>query len=135
MTFLDENLIYWKSKRSGGVATSTTVAELESVYMCLTHMIWECDFLRSLGLKTSTMTIYNDNMALINILNGEKMLDRTKFVAIKVEFIREKIRNGDLYVVHIKTNHMRADMLTKSLGRNLFHESINRIGMENFADE
>ena len=52
MTFLDENLIYWKSKRSGGVATSTTVAELESVYMCLTHMIWERDFLRSLGLNT-----------------------------------------------------------------------------------
>ena len=135
ITFLDNNLLHWKSKRSGGVAGSTTAAELESAYMALTHMLWERDLFRSLGIQTSAMKIYNDNMALVKILNGDKMLDRTKYMAVKIEFIREYIKKNQLEVIHISNTQMKADIFTKSLGRTLFKRSVEMLGLNEFSSE
>ena len=129
ITFLDKNLLHWKSKRSGGVAGSTTAAELESVYMALTHMLWERDLFKSLGLKTSNMKIYNDNMALVKILNGDKMLDRTKHLAVKIKFICEHIKKSELEVFHISNTLMKTDILTKSLGHTLFKKGVEMLGI------
>ncbi|KAJ3225955.1 hypothetical protein HDU78_010502, partial [Chytriomyces hyalinus] len=63
-------------------------------------------------------------MALIKILNSERMLDRTKHMAIKIEFIREYINKQDLNVEHISTTEMKADMFMKSLGKNLFKKGV-----------
>jgi hypothetical protein len=134
VTFLGKNILHWKSKRSGGVATSTTVAELESVYMCLTHMLWERDILLSLGINLSSMVIYNDNMSLVKILNGEQYLERTKYVAVKIEFIREKIKAGILKVEHVKSNQSKADIFTKSQGRNLFDSGVQNLNLVSGMD-
>jgi len=134
VTFWGKNILHWKSKRSGGVATSTTVAELESVYMCLTHMLWERDILSSLGVKLPNMIIYNDNMSLVKILNGEQYLERTKYVAVKIEFIREKIKAGILKVEHVKSNQSKADIFTKSQGRNLFDSGVQNLNLVDGVD-
>ena len=92
-------------------------------------MLWERDMLSSLGVKLSNMIIYNDNMSLVKILNGEQYLERTKYVAVKIEFIREKIKTGLLKVEHVKSNQSKADIFTKSQGRNLFNLGVSNLNL------
>ena len=53
-------------------------------------------------------------MSLIKILNGEQYLERTKYVEIKIEFIRKKIKSGILKVEHVKSKCSKADIYKKS---------------------
>jgi hypothetical protein len=125
VVFVGGNPISWKSRKSKTVSTSTTIAELEAVYQCATECIWIQQVLESWDKATSkTFKIYCDNQSTVKVLHGEKYLDRTKHETVKVEYLRDKIRDGIMSVEWISTEDMIADVFTKSLGRVKFEKHI-----------
>ena len=130
--YIGGNIVSWKSKKSQTTtATSSTVAELEALYHATVEGIWLNGLLMSLGLsKEKKMLIYQDNQAVIAIVQSDKYLDRTKHEVVKVEFIRDQIREGILSVEFKGTEEMIADIFTKSLGKNLFEKHLSQLNLE-----
>ena len=103
---------------------------LDAVYHCTTDCKWMGEFLVSLGIqKTANFKIYCDNQSAVKVLLGEKYLDRTKHETVKIEYLRDLIRDGLMTVEWIGTDQMVADGLTKGLGRNKFAQFVQQVGL------
>lgn len=128
--FIGSSLVSWRSKKSKSVATSSTIAEVEALYQACIEGIWLFDMLESLGLPVKKpFKIWEDNQAVIAIVNGERYLERTKHEVVKIEFIRDKIQNGIVVAKYLETGEMTADVFTKSLGKNLFKKHVEKLGL------
>ena len=124
--YVGGNPVSWKSKRSRSVKTSTTTAELEGLYHSVLEAMWITDLLSMFKIKPNgPINCFQDNKAVVKILNGEYNVERTKHEIVKVEFLREKVREGIISVSWIKTDDMTADIFTKGLGR-IKHERHSR---------
>ena len=128
-TFLGNDLIHWKSKLASTVATSTTMAELDGVFNCLTQCLWEDNIYKFLEWTEGPFTIFIDNEPLFRILTSEKQLDRTKHEAVKIEFIREKVKEKFVVFRKCDSKSNKADLFTKALQRNNFIEGVKNLGM------
>jgi hypothetical protein len=129
--FVGESAVSWKSKKSQTVtATSSTAAELEGLYHAVTEGIWIMEVMQQLGvIKSGRIKIYQDNKAAIAIVKGEKHVEKTKFMIVKIEFIRDYIKSGVLEVEYLETGKMTADIFTKSLGRILLKKHMTSLGL------
>ena len=125
------NLVTW-SKKQSVVARSSAEAE----YRALSHGICEGVWIQRLmgELKvpfTRPMKMYCDNQAAVNIAHNPVHHDRTKHVEIDRHFIKEKIHSGEVCITYLPTRQQVADVLTKSLNRNMFEELIGKLGLIN----
>ena len=70
--------------------------------------------------KIPKSTVYEDNNACLKHAMAPKMSPRTKHIAVKYHFFREKVRNLEIEVVRIDTGNQIADIFTKGLNEILF---------------
>lgn len=128
--FLDGNPVSWKSKKIKTVSTSSTQSELEGFYQAAQEGLWLAGLLNELGLKDKiTFTIYCDNKAVLDIIHEEKAPDRLKHQIVKVEYLRELVRDGRCVAKSVKSEFNTADIFTKSLGRILFARHRDGCGL------
>jgi len=110
--------ISWSSKLQPTVALSSTEAE----YMAVSSAAQEAIFLRrlldDLGFPQSgPTTIFEDNQGCIYLSENSGLQQRTKHIDLRYYFIRERIENGEVKLVYIRTDKQLADLLTKPLLR------------------
>ena len=112
------------------VATSTTISELDGAYNCLTQMLWEDGMLKSFRITSGPFILYVDNKAVVELVNGDKQIDRTKHEAVRIEFIREKVKKGIVEFRLVSSGSNISDIFTKALGATLFGRHVSSMGME-----
>eukprot|EP00873_Tetraselmis_striata_P042412 jgi/Tetstr1/462676/TSEL_007642.t1 len=106
--------VSWKSQLQATVALSTAEAE----YMALCAAMCEALFLRELCCAQSEATvIFEDNQSCIALTRNPMTHGRSKHIAIKYHFTREKVLSGEVAIEYCPTAQMVADALTKPLGR------------------
>ena len=110
--------ISWGSRLQATVALSSSEAE----YMALTAATQEAIHLRQLladlGISISNSTIiYEDNVGCIAMSSNPVFHKRTKHIAIKYHFVRERVESGEVNVKYVPTNQQLADILTKPLSK------------------
>lgn len=128
--YVGGNPVSWKSKKSRTVKTSTTTAELEGLYHGVLEALWLSDLLKLFSLRNdSPIQCFQDNKAVVKILNGECDVERTKHEIVKVEYLREKVRQGKITVSWISTEDMTADIFTKVLGRNKHQKHCGNLNL------
>jgi hypothetical protein len=72
-----------------------------------------------------------DNTSAINLSKNPVHHDRSKHIEVKYHFIRECVEGGKIILEQISIKDQLADIMTKSLGRVLFQELRDRIGIVN----
>ena len=118
---LGDGPIYVASKKQGLMAKSSTEAELVAVSDALPQLVWTRDFLVGQGYKLEASTLYQDNMSTIALANkGKSTSARTRHIAIRYFFVKDRIDSGEIRVEHMPTGSMIADILTKPLQGDLF---------------
>ncbi|KAH9723371.1 retrovirus-related pol polyprotein from transposon TNT 1-94-like protein [Citrus sinensis] len=121
--------VSWKSSLQLVVALSTTEAE----YIALAEAVKEAKWLRriisELGLIQDTIPICCDSSSAIQLSRNSKYHERTKYVDVKLHFIREKIERGVVDVVEISTEDNPADALTKPIPTVKFRNSLSLVGV------
>ncbi|XP_055840392.1 uncharacterized protein LOC129908114 [Episyrphus balteatus] len=97
------------------VATSTTEAEIVAANEAAKETIWLKRLFKGIFELKDVPVIQVDNSAAVRLSQNPEFHRRTKHIAIKHFFIREKVIEGQIMVQQISTEHQLADVMTKPL--------------------
>lgn len=124
------NLVTWRSIKQSVVSRSSAEAEFRAMALSICEGMWLKRLLEDLKVQIETsMKMYCDNQAAINIAKNPVHHDRTKHVEIDGHFIKEKIDGGIIKMVYTPTCHQTADILAKALPRTNFETLLSKLGM------
>jgi hypothetical protein len=100
---------------------SSAEAEFVGVSDKATRAIWCSEFLQGQGYDKQPATIFQDNTSTIRLAtNGVGSSDRTRHVAIRHFWLKDRSESGDIEIVYKPTTEMIADILTKPLHGDIF---------------
>ena len=121
-----------KSVKQKLVTTSTTEAEYVAMTFAAKEATWLHRLLHQLGYKSDDIypiKLYGDNEPSIKLLHSDGHHERTKHVDIYYHYVKERVRDGNLKVEHVRTTAMAADGLTKPLDRVAHERFLSQIGL------
>ena len=128
ISFIGNDIIYWRSTKQKSVALSTTESEYMACCEAAKEAKWTRNLIRELlDDKNKPVTIFQDNQSTIFLANNNATKRRTKHIDIRYHFIREQIQEGVIQLQYCETENMIADILTKSLGKTLFQKHRDKI--------
>src|ERR1044072_1830918 len=101
---------------------SRTGAEYRSLALTITEIMWIRSLLSELRVPTSTSSlIYCDNLSAANLTANPILHTKTNHFALDLHFVRERVADKQVTVVHIPTPSQIADIFTKPVSSTLFH--------------
>ena len=119
----------WSSNKQDILAQSTTEAEYVAT---VNQAIWLRRILADLHMEQKEPTqILVDNQTTISISNNHVFHGRTKHFKIKLFFLRETQREGEVKLIYCRTEDQSADILTKALPMTRFEVLRNKLGVCN----
>lgn len=123
--------ISWFSKRQPTIALSSAEAEYMALSTSGQEALWLRQFQMDLLCLESmdAITVYCDNKSAIDLSHKNGYNGRTRHIDIRHHFIREYIQDRKVYVEHIGTELMVADVLTKPLAKDKHLFCANGMGM------
>ena len=110
------------SKRHTTTDDSTTAAELTEMYLCSCDVEGLRTLMAEVGLHQERPTIiYQDNQPAIHIsMNRGALSKKTRAMDMRVLSVRNKIEDGKVIPIYIRTALMVADIGTKALDQTTF---------------
>ncbi|XP_068475123.1 secreted RxLR effector protein 161-like [Phaseolus vulgaris] len=127
---LRSGMFSWSSKKQETVAQSTAEAEFVAVSATVNQALWLRKILTDLNLEHKQSTkIFVDNQAAIAISNNPIFHGKTKHFNIKLFFVREVQKNGDVSLCYLKAENQLADLFTKPLPASKFEYLRQKIGV------
>ncbi|KAK4271170.1 hypothetical protein QN277_019902 [Acacia crassicarpa] len=129
-TFVEGNLVTWRSKKQKVVATSSAEAEFRGMSYGICELLWIKSVLADLGIMHNRpMNLYCDNKATVEIAQNPIQHDRTKHVEVDRYFIKEKLEKGVIQTPYIRSENQVVDILTKAVSVKMFEEMIGKLDM------
>jgi len=108
--------VAWGSKRQSCTTLSTTEAEYVAACETTKEAMWLRYLLKQIGmLPNGPFPLLCDNQSAIRIVRNPEHHQRTKHIAVRYHFIREKQAAGDINVSYVNTRDQLADIFTKPL--------------------
>ena len=116
------------SKVQKTVTKSSTEAEIVAVADGMNAPLWLRDFISYQGYDKQPVKLEQDNQSCITLLQkGESSATATKYIDVKMFWISDYIRRGEVTVQFVPTGEMTADYYTKPLQGALFKKMASRI--------
>ena len=113
--------VYIKSSSQKINTKSSTETELVGLSDSASQVIWTRNFLLEQGYNMGPALVYQDNLSCMALVrNGKSNSDRTKHVATRFYFIKDRVDRKEIQIEHLGTESMIADILTKPLVGSLF---------------
>ena len=114
VTYMNNNIIQWSSKKQDCVALSTAEAEYIGITEACKSSLFFTHLLKELRLPTNHGVICGDNISSLQMSSHKVKHQKTKHIDIRYHFIREKVLARAIKLEYI--NNI-ADGLTKNLDR------------------
>ncbi|WVZ81518.1 hypothetical protein U9M48_028885 [Paspalum notatum var. saurae] len=128
--YLGANPVTWLSQKQRVVALSSCEAEFIAGAAAACQATWLGRLVEDVtGKKASPPRLKMDNMAAIALSKNPVLHDQSKHIDTKFHFIRECVDRGDINVEFVGTKEQLVDILTKPLGKTLFQELPERMGV------
>ena len=120
----------WRSKKQDVIAQSTVEAEYVAAVAAANQAIWLRIIMADLHMEQKESTqVLVDNQAAISISKNPVFHWKTKHFKIKLYFLREVQKQGDVQLLYCKTENQLADFLTKSLPQARFEYLRQKLGV------
>jgi hypothetical protein len=115
--------VFTKSKKQKLNTVSSTEGELVAVADMLPQAIWTRDWLLCQGYEVGPLKLFQDNTSTIHLVNnGKSNAERTRHIAVRYFWVKDRIEAGEVKVEHLGTADMIADFLSKPLQGELFRK-------------
>lgn len=122
--------VEWKSKMESIIALSSMEAEYIGACEMVKVIMWLRQCLKEIGRDQIAPTTLGIDNTSAKIFAEEYMVQsRSKHIDTKYHYIRERIVEGMIKLVHQPTKDMPADALTKPLGPKLFNRFRRMMGV------
>jgi len=126
-------IFLWSSKRQEVIAQSTAEAEYVAATAAVNQAIWIRKLMVDLQMEQKESTqILVDNQVAISIAKNPVFHGKTKLFKLKLYFLREVQREGEIQLIYCKTENQNADILTKSLPKAKYEFFRQRLGVCSF---
>lgn len=123
--YLGSNLVNCGVKKQAVVARSSMEAEYWSLANTVAEIAWVQSLLSELAITAKQApSIYCDNNSTVLLYANRILHSRTKNIELDSHFVREKVQQGQITVVHVPSNEQIAYVLTKPTSLSSFN--INR---------
>jgi len=123
--------VTWRSKLQPSVALNTMEAECFGLSEATSESVWLQRMLTELIGSTAVPPVIKcDNTAAIAIAHNPTQHCRSKHIDVRVHFVRERVRAGELKLVYVPSKDNAADVLTKGLKRVAHEHCVRLLGME-----
>lgn len=110
------------------VSKSSSETELIGLSDYISPAIGAKQFLECQGYDVGPVKVYQDNKSTILMASkGKPVSSRTRHIAIRYFFIKDRINLGDIEISYVGTEDMLADFFTKPLQGSLFVKMRNTI--------
>ncbi|KAL5823512.1 hypothetical protein ACOSQ4_021412 [Xanthoceras sorbifolium] len=127
---LGSGIFSWSSKKQEIVAQSIAEAEFIAATAAANQVLWLKIFLCDLHMEQKDNTeIFVDNQAALAISHNSVFHGKTKHFNIKLYFLREIQKNGEVTLVYCKSEDQLADLFTKPLPVSKFELLRQKIGI------
>ena len=94
---------------------------------CVQDMMFTAQVVESMGLKVKKpMILECDNKGAIELVHGWTVNGRTRHVANKIYYLRERKEQGDILMKYIGTEDNSADIFTKNLQGPIYAKHTER---------
>ena len=118
----------WRSKQQKSVSLSSAEAEYVAVSESVKEVVFVVMILKSLGIKVkSPVTIKVDNMGAIYMTENSTTNSRTRHVDTRYHYVREKVEDGEIEIVFVKSLENIADGFTKNVKGDIHGDHIQRM--------
>jgi tagatose-1,6-bisphosphate aldolase non-catalytic subunit AgaZ/GatZ len=105
-----------KSSRQKLNTKSSTESELVALSDMCSRVIWCREFLIGQGMSPPPARVYQDNQSTMALIKrGSSASDRTRHVAIRYYWVKDRVEAKEIEVVYMPTEDMIADVMTKPL--------------------
>ncbi|KAI3797236.1 hypothetical protein L1987_32491 [Smallanthus sonchifolius] len=129
--YMGNNLISWSSKRQNTISRSSAEAEYRGVANAVAETSWLRNLLLELHVPIDkAIIVYCDNISAVYLSENPVQHQRTKHVEIDIHFVREKVRLGQIRVLHVPSTSQYADIFTKGLPRTLFQDFRSSLNVQ-----
>ena len=123
----------WASKKQDIVAQSTAEAEFIAATAVVNQALWLRKILTDLQeIQTDSTKVFVDNQAAIAISNNSVFHGKTKHFNIKLYFLREVQKEGEVSLQYCKTEDQLADIFTKALPKGRFENLREKLGVNSY---
>lgn len=132
--FLGDSLVSWKSKKQHVVSMSSAEAEYRALASAASEVTWLTQLLMDFEITIGPTLLFCDNQAAIHIASNPTFHERSKHIEIDSHFVKDKVSDGMLRLVHVNSKHQLADVLTKAVPNPLFNSLLSKMGIFNIYD-
>lgn len=116
----------WKSGRLPLVTLSSAESEYVQLTLACQEILHLREVLQTLGFEQAPTEIFEDNQAAIAICNNPCHRSRTRHIKRKYHFIRQCIKDSEVYVTYVESRNNVADVFTKPLDETTFERLARR---------
>ncbi|KAM1418768.1 hypothetical protein ACFXTO_022388 [Malus domestica] len=134
-TFVEGNLVTWKSKKQTIIARSSAESEYRAMAATACELIWLKGFLSELEFTSMTpMSLYCDNQAAMHIASNPVFHERTKHIEVDCHCIHAQVQSKVIAAVFTRNHDQLADLFTKALDSTQFQCLLCKLGLINPLD-
>ncbi|GJU73839.1 ribonuclease H-like domain-containing protein [Tanacetum coccineum] len=114
--FIGKNLISWKSDKQSMLSKSSAKAEYRAINSVTCEVMWILKILAEMKIDVSLPDpMHCDHSSAIQIATNHVFHDKTKHFEIKLFFLKEKVVDGVVKTVKVKSVDNTAHIFTKGL--------------------
>jgi len=123
-------LVSWLSHKQKVVSRSSTEAEYRSVAAALADITWLQSLFTELRFPGSIPKIYCDNSGVVLLASNPVLHSKTKHFELDHFFVRDRVQQQRLSVVHLPSQDQIVDLLTKPVFGAMFLKFRSKLMVE-----
>lgn len=123
VTFYNNNIVSWFSRKQNCVALSTAEAEYVAAAVSACDLLNIKGLCKDFNLRDSAETkyvLYMDNKSAIEMTKTFENSKRAKHIDIRLHFIKDLIEKKEFKIEYVSSQNNLADIFTKSLSKEVF---------------
>jgi len=126
-------VFFAKSQKQHLVTISSTEAEYIALFHSVTEIIYLTRLLAHMGFEQGPVIIFQDNISTMHWAERQQNFHRVKHMAVKYNFVQEKVEDHTVVLEYLPTEDMIADILTKPVVSDLFEKlACQMLGVASF---